>query len=229
MKSMNIDFNSLTAIDVGANIGNHTSIFAKQFSHVHSFEPNPHTFRLLEFNASFEDNVTVYNLGLSSNAGNLILSENPSNYGASSVVYVKTASPKVEIDVRPLDQFHNEFQEIGLIKIDVEGMELHVLHGSMKIIQRDKPVIIFEQHPSEFTVSGETDSISLLRSLGYEIFYFENTKRPNSWFVKRIINIYEIFFGKTIKRSIVSCEHIPPDYYPMLIAVHPRDIKNFSI
>lgn len=226
MNLMKIETKSFNAIDVGANIGNHTSIFAKHFSHVHSFEPNPHTYKILAFNAGFEDNVTVYNLGLSNENGNLTLSEVVSNYGASSVVYVKEGSNNIQIEVRKLDDFYDAINGVGLIKIDVEGMEYQVLSGALKIINRDCPVIIFEQHDNEFYESGETKSISLLRSLGYEILFYKNKNANHGVIIRRLFNIYEMFFGRKIVTSIVLSKKVAPNYYPMLIAIHPQNIKN---
>lgn len=39
------------ALDIGANIGNHSNRFANYFSQVHAFEPNQRVFYLLEANA----------------------------------------------------------------------------------------------------------------------------------------------------------------------------------
>ena len=39
-----------TAIDIGANIGNHSLYLSNYFEKVVSFEPHPRTFKLLEIN-----------------------------------------------------------------------------------------------------------------------------------------------------------------------------------
>lgn len=65
---------------------------------------------------------------------------------------------------------HSSFQQkslkkIGLIKIDVEGHELLALKGMIKIINRRKPIIVFEQNRDIY--NGTPDVIEFLRSLGY--------------------------------------------------------------
>lgn len=60
-----------------------------------------------------------------------------------------------------------EKKEIGLLHVDVEGLELLVLKGSEKIILRDNPVISFEQHISKENLHSIDE---YLRSLNYKIF-----------------------------------------------------------
>lgn len=45
------------ALDVGANIGNHSVFFSKYFQKVMSFEPNPSTYHLLSYNATLGKNI----------------------------------------------------------------------------------------------------------------------------------------------------------------------------
>ena len=45
LKEIQIDIFNGVAIDVGANIGNHSVFFSKFFKKVYSFEPNPKTFK----------------------------------------------------------------------------------------------------------------------------------------------------------------------------------------
>ncbi|MDC1383433.1 FkbM family methyltransferase [Candidatus Puniceispirillum sp.] len=56
---------------------------------------------------------------------------------------------------------------IGLFHVDVEGFELSVLKGAMSLINRDLPVISFEQHISKEKVSNVT---SYLKELDYRVF-----------------------------------------------------------
>lgn len=56
---------------------------------------------------------------------------------------------------------------IGLLHVDVEGLELSVLKGASRIIENDMPIIAFEQHISQENVCEVTD---FLRDFGYRIF-----------------------------------------------------------
>ena len=56
---------------------------------------------------------------------------------------------------------------VGLFHVDVEGFELSVLKGAASLINRDLPVISFEQHISRENVNEIT---SFLREFDYRVF-----------------------------------------------------------
>ena len=70
-----------------------------------------------------------------------------------------------DINIVPLDYFN--FENISLIKIDVENMEIEVLEGSLNLISRCKPTIIIETH--KLSELKETNIFKELSKLGYEI------------------------------------------------------------
>ena len=67
-----------------------------------------------------------------------------------------------EIDQRTIDRF--ELDNVGLIKIDAEGMELKVIRGSLNTLQRCKSVVLFENHKCDYPAVVE-----LLQSINYRI------------------------------------------------------------
>ena len=68
-----------------------------------------------------------------------------------------------------LDQIiiKNQKRPIGMIHVDVEGLELNVLKGAHHIIKNDMPVITFEQHISR---ENPYDVINFLKNLNYKVF-----------------------------------------------------------
>jgi len=75
-----------------------------------------------------------------------------------------------------LDQITlDKIKSIGLMHIDVEGFEMKVLHGAIKIIENSKPVIVFEQMISE---NDTTIIFEFLRQYKYDI-YMINEVLPN--------------------------------------------------
>jgi hypothetical protein len=62
-------FEDGTAFDVGANIGNHSMFFSKKFKRIHSFEPHPSTFYILNFNTNQLKNISTHNIGLGDESG----------------------------------------------------------------------------------------------------------------------------------------------------------------
>jgi len=87
LETMGIDTNSSYALDIGANIGNHSIQFSRKFRGVYSFEPNPRTFEILSSNTKRLNNVECLNIGLGSKSAKITLSEDPLNFGSASAVY----------------------------------------------------------------------------------------------------------------------------------------------
>ena len=117
--------------------------------------------------------------------------------------------------------------KISFIKIDVEGFEQRVLEGGLKTIKHHKPIILFEQIVSEFK-SESTNSILILKKLGYKICWYQNGFKSQSFLIRRIQNIKDIFFGR--KHTINLSEKIPANNYSMLIAIPEKfhEILNLS-
>lgn len=67
-----------------------------------------------------------------------------------------------EVEQQTIDHFN--LDNVGLIKIDVEGMELKVLAGAQETLQRCHPVVLFEHHKT-----NRQEVENLLRSFGYRI------------------------------------------------------------
>lgn len=133
--------------DIGANIGNHTVFFSMflDAKRIYSFEPHPETFRVLEKNVRtnlLEGRVICYNLGLSDKSGQAEISYyDEANTGMAKL----RASTSGEIGLRRADDIAQDQQAVvGLMKIDVEGMELNVLKGSERILINDRPLLYIE-------------------------------------------------------------------------------------
>lgn len=229
LQRVGIDVSRSTAVDVGANIGNHTVVFASKFARVEAFEPNPHTFKLLSFNADHLPNVALHNCGLGDESAVLTMSEDEANYGKSSAVHRHTGGASIDIRVKRLDDYSDAFGDIKFIKIDVEGMEHRVLLGARRILKKDRPVVAFEQHQSEFVAGEEeTPSIRCLREHGYEIIWSEVVGKDRPFIVRRLRNIYDLFFGKTVRRVMVTDRIVPSASHSMLVAVPKERMESMS-
>jgi FkbM family methyltransferase len=215
------------ALDIGANIGNHSIFFSKLYKWVYSFEPHPLTLKLLNLNVQlFSNNITVFPIGLSDKEDSIpfFLAKNANMMGAKLVYSDSNKYNEddiMNVKVFCLDQLDElKGPEIGLIKIDVEGAEINVLSGGKEILTRNKPVILFEQHLNDFH-DGKSKVIDYLKGMGYSFYIIKTTpirSRYNS-VLKRVSNLFvELAAGR--KYEIKQCENFKPDFYNMIIAVH---------
>lgn len=137
------------ALDVGANIGNHTVFLAKVCElNVISLEPGEHCFKILtrniELNA-LQSRVTAYRKAAGQSAGRgVVVEAAPQNLGQTRV----EQGPDGEIEVVPIDALTIDLP-VSLLKVDVEGMELEVLKGAAKTIERHRPLIYVEAQQRE--------------------------------------------------------------------------------
>lgn len=225
-----IDKANATAVDVGSNIGNHSIFFAEVFKKVYSIEPSYHSFRLLSMNLEPYPNAEALHCGLGDKAGEAVLSENIGNYGSASAIYNGNTGEGTSISLTTLDSVFSDVSEIGLIKIDVEGMEYSVLKGGVETLRKHEPVLAFEQHESDF-IGGtfETPSTRLLKELGYLFCWIEEEQLArNSWLRNRLRNIVEIFNGKTQKMKLVTGSQLPARFHSMLVAIPPKRHAEFG-
>lgn len=122
------------AVDVGANVGNHTMWMAAICSlRVVAFEPI--VYEELSRNVNLNDlseRVSVRPYALGDYAGT-----------ANHVGKGQLSEDGGDIRVRLLDQF--KLKDVAVIKIDVEGWEPLVLRGGEETIRRDRPVIFAEE------------------------------------------------------------------------------------
>lgn len=213
------------ALDIGSNIGNHALFFSRYYQRVYGFEPNRKTFQLLKYNASLVNNVECFNIGLSSHDGKAVLAIDPANVGASRVASAPASgdtNERQEIELMKLDSLsHIIANPIGLIKIDVEGHELEVLKGGKETIDKYKPLILFEQHPGDFT-GGKSEVVEYLKSVGYGKFAtvmpwpYVGIQVPGI-IRNPLITALRLLFG--LHYRIVLKDVLEPGFYAFVIAV----------
>ncbi len=162
-----------TCLDVGANIGNHSLQFAKDFAKVISFEPHPRNHALLAINAQLAPNILPLNLGASSAAGSVDIVDDRMNLAASSIGRVaEVAGAKVRFDLVRIDDVPEvqAAERITFIKLDIEGHEPEAIRGAAETIRRHRPLIVLEVLADEI-VDGTAASVEALKALGYRHFH----------------------------------------------------------
>ncbi|TWT12603.1 FkbM family methyltransferase [Reyranella sp. CPCC 100927] len=140
-------------IDVGANKGFHSFPMAAAVGNtgkVYAFEP------ISELNAALVDRARREGVG----QVEFIVAALGSTTGVAEFFNIKNYTPlsglklrsppadavieKIRVPLMRLDDRIPRDVRIRFIKIDVEGGELDVIKGSLELIKRDRPVIVFE-------------------------------------------------------------------------------------
>jgi FkbM family methyltransferase len=163
-------------VDCGAHMGSWTLPMAFHAREVHAFEPQRLIFQQLCGNVVLNGltNVFARNVGLDQAPSRLPLYRRDVDRGASSTradVAARFAADDVEmIDVVTLDSFAEVLNDVGLVKIDVEGLELRVLKGALEVLrQNDFPKIIFECWSNDWFNEDKHELLHFLEDVGYRI------------------------------------------------------------
>lgn len=202
-------------VDVGANIGNHSLFFAQHFAQVWAFEPHPRTYQLLALNSQLAPAVRPFALGLSDRPGSAWIDQPEGNAGMASVSQAPSLG-RFPCTLSTLDEQWQQAncQSISLIKIDVEGHEVSVLQGALRVLNNDQPIVLLEQAAHEFR-DGSTAALEVLRSSGYGAFvtlqsYPDVGVRPLNLLLRLIMGEGYRFIWR---RSL------PAKFYSMIVAV----------
>lgn len=158
------------SVDVGAHCGSilkHLVRLSPAGSHW-AFEPIPHLAAQLD---NRFPNVHVEQIALSDHSGRADFRYIPAASAHSSLLTrreIETGKSVrvLNIRVRRLDDIIPVAVPIAFIKIDVEGTEADVLRGSTKILQRHRPVVVFECDPADLS-----DCVPPLEDAGLQVSF----------------------------------------------------------
>lgn len=144
-----------TFIDVGAHVGAWTLKLGKYFKNVFSYEPNPEAFNVLKQNIELNEmkNVDCINkaVGNEDREIELTLYEHPSHSTILTHHPMEDHCGKIKdhVGVKMIRIDDQHFDNVSLIKIDVEGYEVEVVKGALKTIEKFKPRLLIEIHSEE--------------------------------------------------------------------------------
>ncbi len=173
-----------TIIDIGANIGFLSLYWAKKFNNcqVFSYEPTAYAFECLKKSKELNrlDNLKIFKLAVGDdNCQGEVYSptEKTYNTGLGSINFNADIEGdqtyvKEKIDIVSLDEHIGMEKNVSLIKIDVQGTEVNVLKGALKLIEKDKPLIIIEIDDNYYERPlGKRQSIKALFAIDSYDFY----------------------------------------------------------
>jgi FkbM family methyltransferase len=125
-------------VDAGANIGIYSQFLSRCVGPtgvVHSFEPSPENFKRLQSAMRKLANVRLCQaaVGESSGRSKLYLSD---KLNVDHRTYTSEGDSRraVPIDIIALDDYFKPGQRVDLIKMDIQGYELHALRGANRVL-----------------------------------------------------------------------------------------------
>mgnify|MGYP004000199275 CR=1 FL=1 len=188
-------------IDVGANIGLFTTLFAKKTDKtVFAAEPTDGAYSYLIKNIKTNNlnNVITFKGVIDEIEGDKYINFIDGNEEYSSLSEINHPSvsdknkEKLKVQSMRIDdavKLHN--LNPGFIKIDVEGAEMNVLKSMIKTIKEFKPVIMCEvvDYMLENFNSSSKELFSLLNESGYEIIILDKHNRNSDKFIGNILAV----------------------------------------
>lgn len=181
--------------DIGANVGFFSLIAARlagPSGTVCAFEPVAENARSILQNARLNSlgNLQVFEVavGMESQIGELLLTDwdGGSTLAGSAVMPAMPVSRRI-VQVAALDEFivSNNLRSPDFIKIDVEGVELDVIKGMSKTLERSKPILLYEVDDGN-KASFErrwSELDTYVAQFGYAIFRLESSYLNKVWHV----------------------------------------------
>lgn len=183
----------MRVVDVGANIGYYLLLFEKYIGSegkVICIEPSVENLPELKKNIEINRfvNVKLFDVAIGMDDGTTGLRVGINSGVVDLPDYGQAGKNQgaYQVPLRKLDSLVTD--KIDFLKIDVEGYEGQVLKGAQEILNRDKPILFLEIHPSiipefGFTVGQILDDLS---SIYKETTCYECQPNENIDFIKKI-------------------------------------------
>jgi FkbM family methyltransferase len=178
-------------VDAGANLGVYTLLLRSVTDlPIIAYEPQPFLFQLLQWNIDYNQlpQVKARNLACGNQRGKIpfiigingavapAADGNPTGTSATTVPVELDVDQQarltrdirgvVHVPVTTLDEELAEVPAVALLKIDCEGYEHLVLEGARGVIERHRPHLFLELHPTEVVKFGGSSEgiVKLLES-----------------------------------------------------------------
>ncbi len=172
-----------TVVDIGANSGYYSMRIKERCPEcrVIAVEPNPLEFEILQKNFESNNlvNFTVVNKAIAAYDGTMDFEivEGVGAIGGRDVRMIDRKwmkdefIKKIKVDCIKLETLCKQYQldKIDILKVDVEGMELDILKGSDKMLQKCRRIVV-ERHSRQI----RDELMKMLGSQGFELVFQED-------------------------------------------------------
>jgi len=162
-------------IEIGSFIGTHTIPIKKMIKSgkILCFEPQHHIFKILCSNLLLNNCHDVialpYGIGHDELFKTYWKRERCSNFSLKDKSNDKSHLISIK-SIKHFEEYYNTFDNLKLIKIDVEGLELEVLNDILFLIIKYQPFIFIEYGPETLKYVND-----FFEKINYECYYFNTT------------------------------------------------------
>ncbi len=163
-------------VDVGANWGSYTLLLRPNFDRIDAFEPIARCAVALQMYAAARDRaIGIHACALGDHHATVSLlipaDDGFDRSACARVVADASETSAIDVGLRTLDSLR--FDDVDLVKIDVEGYERNVLAGGSETLARCRPRLLVEieqRHIDE----PLTDRIAFIERLGYRASFLRH-------------------------------------------------------
>lgn len=201
----------MTYIDIGANIGQHSMYAASivgENGKIYAYEPIPKIYEQLLASSKvnkYDTIINAYNYALGEKDSKELLNVSKDIGGSSLVNNTGDTEEKIEVIIKKGNDDLFNLSKIDMVKIDVEGYELEVLHGIKESLIKHHPIILLE-YSGEFykknTHNNGTKILTLLIECGYTLYDIEDNMRNI-----KDIHIFDVEISNKRMQTNILCRH----------------------
>jgi FkbM family methyltransferase len=193
-------FRGAIVVDGGANIGVYSEFLSRCVGPngvVHSFEPSPDNFMRLRCATRKLANVCPCQAAVGERSGETMLYVSD-NLNVDHRAYVVEGNPRraLEVGMVALDDYFKPGERVDLLKLDVQGYELHALQGAKRIVNENREIkLLLEFWPYGLKqagvnwgeliemLEGFAMNIMFVRADGLSPFDARNIRTDVNWYV----------------------------------------------
>jgi FkbM family methyltransferase len=193
-------FAGAVVVDAGANIGIYSEFLSRCVGPtgvVHSFEPSPDNFKRLRAATLKLSNVRLSQAAVGDHSGKseLYLSDKL-NVDHRAYMAAGDSRRAVPIEIVALDDYFKPGERVDLIKMDIQGYELHALNGANRLLEDNPDIkLLIEFWPYGLKQAGTNwiDVIAALEVKGMVIkqvsagglipFHSDSASESADWYV----------------------------------------------
>jgi FkbM family methyltransferase len=159
-------------VDVGANIGSHSLAWSRS-APVVALEPAPGTFARLEANVAangLQDRIRTLRTAAGDTVDDVdFFVATDSGFSSLKDTHHGPIRERIKVPCTTLDALAAELPlPVGLLKIDVEGLERTVIAGAAELLRRDRPVLMVEIFGGFDANPDPVGTVEDIRAYGYE-------------------------------------------------------------